>query len=253
MDNKRIQELQEKMQKEYWIVKSNEIIQKCRFELSLPEQKTIAYICSLIKPGSTELNYEFQIRDYCKLCGIDYNAGKNYQNVKATLKGLRDKSFWLKMPDNSEITISWIAKVSCNKKSGLIKIKIDEDMIPYLFNLKERFTQYQLYNILNMRSAFSIRLYELLKSFAFCGKYEVELEELKKILMVEDVKSYERFPDFRRKVIEIAIREINDLTDLLIKYETIKKGKKVTAIQFKIKSKDPIQWMLCRREKENKE
>ena len=55
-----------------------------------------------------------------------------------------------------------------------------------------------------------------------------------KMLMVEDVKSYTRFPDFRRKVLEIAEREINELTDITISYETITKGRKVVKIKFDI-------------------
>ena len=83
--------------KGYLVVKSNDLIQRNRFELSLPEQKTVAYICSMIQPMQTEesgfqLEYEFKIREYCKICGIDYDNGKNYQDVKATLKKLRDKS-----------------------------------------------------------------------------------------------------------------------------------------------------------------
>ena len=86
--------------KEYLVVKGNELIQKSRFELSLQEQKTIAYICSMIKPIDTldrinrvpfQLEYEFSIRDYCKVCGIDYNNGKNYTDIKNTLKQLRDQ------------------------------------------------------------------------------------------------------------------------------------------------------------------
>ena len=81
--------------REYYVVKGNELVQQSRFELSLPEQKTIAFICSMIKPIEAidrannvpyQLEYEFNIQDYCKVCGIDYNAGKNYADIKATLK-----------------------------------------------------------------------------------------------------------------------------------------------------------------------
>ena len=64
--------------RQYLTIKSNDLIQKNRFELSLPEQKTIAYICSMIKPIDLkdsiqgipyQLEYEFNIREYCKICG----------------------------------------------------------------------------------------------------------------------------------------------------------------------------------------
>ena len=231
-----------KKSKGYLVVKSNDLIQRNRFELSLPEQKTVAYICSMIQPMQTEesgfqLEYEFKIREYCKICGIDYDNGKNYQDVKATLKKLRDKSMWLTLPDGSETTVGWLAKATTNKKSGIAHIKLDEDMVPYLFDLKQKFTQYQLYNVLGMKSAFSVRIYELMKSYSFRHTITFELDELKKLLMVEDVKSYNRFPDFRRKVLEKAQLEINELTDINIEFEPIKTSRKVTSIKFIIEEK----------------
>ena len=71
------------------------------------------------------------------------------------------------MPDGSESLVGWLAKVNTYKKSGIVKIRIDEDLVPYLYELKERFTQYQLYNILAMKSAFSVRIYELMKSYEY--------------------------------------------------------------------------------------
>lgn len=239
--------------REYLVVKSNELVQKNRFELSLTEQKTVAFICSMIKPFEAidrakgvpfQLEYEFNIRDYCKVCGIDYDAGKNYADVKATLKHLRDRSMWLTLEDGSETLVGWLAKVTTNKKSGIAHIKLDEDLVPYLFDLGQRFTQYQLYNILAMKSAFSVRIYELMKSYAYQKSKTFDLDELKRLLMVDDVKSYDRFPDFRRYVLEKAQEEINELTDLNIYFEPITKGRKVVKVKFKIEQKDPIaRWL----------
>lgn len=235
--------------REYLVVKGNELIQKNRFELSLPEQKTIAFICSMIKPIDVmdsikkvpyQLEYEFNIRDYCKVCGIDYDNGKNYANMKAILKKLSDRSMWL-TTETGEVLCRWLSKIWISKKSGCVKVRIDEDLAPYLFDLKEKFTQYQLFNILAMKSAFSVRIYELLKSYAFQKSKTFDLDGLKRLLMVENVKSYHRFPDFRRKVLEKAQEEINSLTDITIYFETIKKGKKIDKIKFQIKQKDSIE------------
>ena len=224
----------------YYVVKANELIQKSRFSLSLPEQKTIAFICSMIKPiKETDetaflLEYDFDVQEYCKICNIDFNSGKNYADVKEILKKLRDKSMWLTLENGSETLVGWLSKTVVNKKSGIVHIKLDEDMIPYLFDLKKRFTKYQLYNVLSMKSAFSVRIYELMKSYANLKTITFDIDELKKMLMVEDVKSYNRFPDFRRKVLEKAIQEINALTDIRIGYEPITKGRKVVKLKFNI-------------------
>ena len=227
----------------YLVVKGNELIQKSRFSLSLPEQKTIAFICSKIKPGQTKpykLDYEFNINDYCKVCGITH-CGNNYTNVKTVLKHLRDRSMWITMQDGSETVVSWIDRVTINKGSGMVNIRIDERLAPYLFDLKQKFTNYELWNILAMKSSFSVRIYELLKSYEFKQMITFEIEELKKLLNVEDIKSYERFPDFRRKVIEPAEKEINELTDINIRYEQVTKGRKVIKVTFFIEKKEPAE------------
>lgn len=237
--------------REYLVVKGNELIQQNRFELSLQEQKTVAFICSMIKPVDKangvpfQLEYEFNIRDYCKVCGIDYDNGKNYADVKEVLKHLRDRSMWLTLENGSETLVGWLAKVTTNKRSGIAKIKLDEDLVPYLFDLGQKFTQYQLYNILAMKSAFSVRLYELLKSYAYQKSKTFDIDELKRLLMVENVKSYINFKDFRKYVLEKAQKEINELTDININFEPITKGRKVIKVKFRIDVKNPIERMLA--------
>lgn len=242
--------------RDYLVVKGNELIQQNRFELSLPEQKTVAFICSMIKPIDAldkakgvpyQLDYNFNIRDYCKVCGINYNSGKNYAEVKATLKKLSDRSMWVTFEENpdEEVLCRWLSKVKTNKKSGTAHVELDRDMVPYLFDLGQKFTQYQLFNILAMKSAFSVRIYELMKSYAFQKNKTFEVDELKRLLMVENVKSYKEFAPFRQKVLEKAQEEINELTDLNIYFEQITKGRKVIKIKFRIEQKNPIEKMLA--------
>ena len=227
--------------REYKVVKSNTIIQKARYDLNLQELKIMSYCFSMIKPNDTiEQEYVFSIQEYCKVCGIDFKSGWNYKEFKATLKGLRDKSFWITNPDGSETTVGWLGKVTINRGSGKIKIKFDEDMQQYIMGLFENFTQYELLSTLPMRSQYSIRIYELLKSYAWTKKHTFDIDELKKQLVAEH---YINFKDFRKKVIEIAVREINEYTDLNISYEPIKKGVKVIQITFYIKQKDI--WGIC--------
>lgn len=251
MTNEDIMEVS--IKREYLVVKGNELIQQNRFELSLPEQKTVAFICSMIKPVSIldkangvpfQLEYEFNIRDYCKVCGIDYDNGKNYADIKATLKRLSDRSMWLD-DGNGEVLVRWLAKVRTNKRSGKALIELDRDLVPFLFDLGQRFTQYQLYNILAMRSAFSVRIYELAKSYAFQKSKTFDILELKHLLMLDDIKSYNRFPDFRRKVLEKAQEEINALTDINVYFEPITKGRKVVKLKLRIEQKNLIECWIA--------
>lgn len=257
--------------REYIVSKSNQIVQKSRYDFTLAEQRMIAYICSKIKPIEVldrakgtpfQLEYEFNILDYCRICGIQDN-GRQYEDVKATLKTLADKSMWLKQEDGSEVLVRWLAKARTNKRSGKATIKIDEDLAPYLFDLQSKFLSYGLKNILNMKSQYSIRLYELLKSYydMKVGQtdhrewqekvYEpkkiswiIELEELKKLLMVDAIKSYQNYKNMRIKVLEPAQKEINELTDINVYYEPITKGKKVVKLKIDMVAKLPTEKLL---------
>ena len=221
--------------RDYKVVKSNELIQKSRFQLSLQEQKIILYLISKIRPEDMELKeHTFEIIEFCKVCGIDSSNGANYRYIKQTLKELRDKSIWLSLENGTETTLAWIEKVTMSRQSGAVKIKIDSDMKPYLLQLQEKFTQYELFYTLAMRSQYSIRLYELLKSYEYQQRKEFDIEDLKRLLSAEN---YNRYPDFKRFVLERAIKEINELSDISVTYEVRKQGKKYSRIEFIMKLK----------------
>lgn len=258
--------------REYIVSKSNQIVQKSRYDFSVTEQRTIAYICSMIKPIEAldrangvpfQLEYQFNILDYCRICGIQ-KTGKFYEEVKSILKGLRDKSMWLTLSNGSETVVGWLDRVTTNKRSGLATIKIDDRLAPYLFDLQSKFLSYGLKNILNMKSQYSIRLYEMFKSYydmkigqtdhrdkiekAYNPKsisWTLEIDEFKKILMVESIKSYSNIAEFKRRVLEPAQKEINELTDINIYYEYITKGKKTVKIKVNISAKKNMEkWIV---------
>lgn len=241
--------------REYLVVKSNDLVLQTRYQFSMIEQKTIAYICSMIRPCENTqngyiLDYEFDILQYAHICGIA-STGKLYNDVKKALKGLRDKSMWLTLPDGSEITVGWISKVKINDKSGLVNIRLDEDIAPYLFELQNRYLSYGLKNILCMKSQFSIRLYEMFRAYlglkSACWDkrarmtrindpvhYEwiIDIDELKRKLMVDNVKSYSDNGLFRTKVLEPAQKEINKFSDISFQFEMLKRGRSFYAVKF---------------------
>ena len=223
----------------YKVIKSNDIIQKARFQLSVQEQKIILYLISKIKPRDKDFkNNVFDIKDFCKICGIDTHNGKNYINLKETIKKLADKSIWVKSDDgNRETLYRWLNYAVIDKKSGEIQIQFHELMKPFLLELKSSFTQYELLYILAMQSQYGIRLYETLKSYEFRKEILFNLEDLKEMLMA---KKYDVYNSFKRRVLEIAIREINDFSDINVQYEPIKDGKKIVGLKFLISAKEDL-------------
>lgn len=245
----------------YLVVKSNDLVLQTRYNYTVYEQRTLAYVCSLIKPLAAPLNgyvldYEFDILEYARICGIEKN-GNLYHRVKKVLKKLSDNSMWLKLPNGSETLVRWISKVTLNDTNNSIHIKLDEDLAPYLFALQARYLSYGLKNILCMKSQFSIRLYEIFRAYLGLQSaasdsrprmkrindpipYEwiIDINELKQRLMVDTIHSYSDNGVFKQKVLTPAYKEINELSDISFEFEMLKKGRSCYAVKFTITYKD---------------
>ena len=224
------------------VIKANELIQRSRFSLSLQQQKIMLYLISQISPYDEEFKlYTFSITEFCKVCGIDEKNGKNYRALKRAVKEIRDKSIWVKLPDGRETTLAWIEKINIDPGSGTIAVRLDNDMKPFLLQLKSNFTSYELIWTLHFKSKYTIRLYELIKSIHF---HELEnytktysLDELKGLLNAEKYRTYQ---DFKKRVLVPSIEEINTYSDKIVKYEVMKKGRAVDRIKFFIESRESI-------------
>ena len=134
------------------------------------------------------------------------------------------------------IPIRLINKPIITEDSKELEFYLDKDLLPYITNLKKNFTRYQVENILKLRSGYSIRVYELLKQYEKIGVRKVSVADLRGFLGIAD-EEYTRFTNFETRVLKRATREINDLTDIKIGYEKIKKGRKIDSILFTIESK----------------
>lgn len=222
--------------REQVVVKRNDLIQKTRHEYTLQEQRAMQYVISLVKPGDTSFcEYVIRISDFLDICGIYDKGGKAHQELKDTLKKMADKSYWYMLPDGKETLIRWFTHVTINHQEGTFALKLHEDLVPYLVQLKNNYTQYELKYILAMRSRYSMRLYEILKSNVYKGTpITFELGNLKKIIDAETHKTYN---NFQRKVLDYAKAEICELTDITFEYEQVKTGRKVTALTFHIAQK----------------
>ena len=222
--------------REYEVVKHNDLIQKSRFQLTLAEQKILQYVISMIKPSDTALHtYKINISEFCKVCGIHHGSGKNYKDLKDNIQKLASKNAWIEMPDGSEMLLQWVGSCRIYDRSGILTIRLHEDVMPYLIQLKKNYTQYTLKYVLTMQSKYSVRLYEILRSYMNIKKPIVfELEKLKWKI---DAKNYKLYANFKNKVLSIAMREINEFTDIKVSYEPIKEGRKVSAIKFVVEQK----------------
>ena len=224
------------------VVKHNDLLRKSRYTLSANEQKIIIYLISKINTDDKELKeIEINILDFCKVIGIEIN-GDAYNRVKETIKSLADKSWWLTFTEKKETLFRWINEAEIEKGNGTIKLQLSNHLNPYLLELKKNFTKYELINILSLRSKYSIRLYELLKSYLWQGGWQVSVKEIRELLETEG--KYKEFKDFRKRVLNPAIEEINCYTDLQIEISTLKRGKSISHLHFKIDEKTGYQMTI---------
>jgi plasmid replication initiation protein len=222
------------------VVKANDLIQKSQFDLSLLQQKVVLFLISQLKTWDEDFKlYEFSIADFCKACCIDYKSGKNYSMLKSAIKEIADKSIWVTLENGKHTLVRWIEKPYINEQSGTIQIRLDNDMKPYLLQLQDNFTQYELVWALQFKRKYSVRLYELAKSIHYneLASYErvYELEELRKLMGAE---KYNTWQTFKIRALEPAIEEINSCSDKIIEYQTITYGKVVGRVRLIIKSKE---------------
>lgn len=222
--------------------KANEIIIKSRFSLSTQQQKILLFLISKIKPTDNNLDYYyFDIKEFCDICGIA-KKGNNYNDIKQQISDIADKSIWLELDNDTETLVRWIEKANIKKNDGIIKIKLDEDLKPFLLHLQKNYTQYELIYTLGLKSKYSIRLYEFLKSIHYnkTKPYTtiLTIEELKEKL---DATTYIIFRDFNTRVLQITYKEINEKTDLIYNYELIKSGRLTTSIKITVQSKNAIE------------
>jgi len=220
------------MDKDYLVTKSNYFIMNSSYDLSLEEQKLILTLASMVQPDDEEFKpYIFKISDFIKLLGVENQA--KYTEIPKITKELMKKVFEIK-EENKIIQIAWLSSVIYEKGTGYVELEFSPKLKPYMLKLKELFTQYKLANILNMKSKYSPRVYEILKcnEFKKQGFFEIEIVNLRRLLKAEDI--YPRYNDFKRKVIEKSKKELNKLSDISFEFEEIKTGRKVTSVRFYI-------------------
>lgn len=225
--------------REQVVVKDNEFIQKAKYNLTVNQQKLIAYVISLIKPTDQDLMmYELSVADFCELIGIEKKYF--YREFEDILIDLDKKSFLVETKEKV-FNFRWFSEFEYLKGKAKVRLQLNSNIKQYLVQLSEKYTQYELYNILALKGKYSIRFYELFKSWSYRDTSytkEIALEELKSMLLCENYKQYKAF---RRRVLEPSIDEINEFTDLDIELcEPIYKGRKVIGIKFRVKHKETL-------------
>ena len=131
----------------------------------------------------------------------------------------------------------WVDKIGYEAQSGIVFLRFTQDIVPLITRLEENFTKYELEQVSRLTSSYAIRLYELLIQWRSAGKTPVfDLSIFRQQLGVEP-HQYKTMSNFKTYVLDFALNQINELTDIIAKYEQHKKGRTISGFSFTFRQK----------------
>ncbi|ECV5707790.1 RepB family plasmid replication initiator protein [Pseudomonas syringae pv. pisi] len=232
------------MKKHELVVKSNRLIE-ASYRLSLNEQRIILYaICrcreeqkGLFPDSPVVITAEAFAKQFPSI-----DKGHVYHQLKEAMDALYDRSVTLYETDEDTgkeqvSKTRWISKASYVDGAGRIKVVFTHDVIKYITRLEEEFTSYQLEKVGQMTSAYAVRIYELLAQHREIGNRTLNLKWLRETLQIA-ADEYKLTADFIKRVLDVAVDQVNKHSDLTVSYKPVKTGRAITDFAFKIKDKE---------------
>lgn len=227
------------------VKKHNDLIQKARYSLSEVEIKIVSNLISMIRTDDTEFQqYHIDINQLQKLTNTNIKDNSYYIDIA---KSLMSKPFAI---ENK--VFNWVTYAEHEENSSILKFEIHRNLKPYLLELQKNFTQYNITNIMMLKSGYVIRLYEFIiaeytqymnynknaKSYTF----DLEIDEIKELFEIPDSQKY---ADIKRHIIDKAQKQFKERTNIKFDYEEYKIGRAVKRLKITVKennkgSNDPL-------------
>lgn len=163
-----------------------------------------------------------------------------YEAILKAEKTLFDRRFSFLDTDNRMVKSRWVQRVKYLDDEASIEVILTFDVVNEATRIdgyEQFFTQYLLEQTATLKSAYSVRLYELLVQWKTARKTPVfDIEVFREQLGVNST-DYERVYDFKKNVLDVAVKEINEKTDIQTSYDQVKRGRKIIGFKFVIKEK----------------
>lgn len=221
------------------VAKANDLI-RARHSLSTMEQRVFVMMVAKLSRESEFPVQEVPISEIADTSDID---GSNvYRKAQDICDNLVDQT--VDIHDRSDegnrryTTYSCFSMCQYEEGKGVIRAKFNEDMRPFLLELKRRFTLYLVTVFLRLRSKYSTQIYELLKMRQGISNLRMSVEEFRRTLGLED--KYKEFAQMKRRVIEQARGELKERADIYFTYRVIRDGRRAEAIQFYIHENESV-------------
>jgi plasmid replication initiation protein len=186
---------------------------------------------------ASHVKYEISLKE------IEEKTGRiwQYNQLRDATLNLIGKVFEIEESDGL-LQVAMLSSAKYVRGKGTIQLSVAEDMKPYLVQLKNNFTSFELYCVLNMSSKYAKWLYVQFSRWKDKGYLTIKVEQLRKQLNLND--QYKQWGQFKENVLEPAIRQINKASDIRISYEIEKKGKTIHRLNFHIKYVPQYQIMI---------
>ncbi len=223
--------------KETKVVLQHNVITSGRYDYASSMLDILFMVLSSLEVG--KLEYIIHSSDIETITGRKWNL----RQLRESTESIGSRMFEVEWTDENgrkRIRQMWLFEyVEYVEGSSSFKVKINETARPYFFELKNNFTAMQLKSVLNCSSKYAKRLYGIACQWRSVGSKRFEIVELKKMLGLIDKKGNEQYTEitaFRKEVLEIAKKQINEHTDIEIDFELKKRGRSFHWVTLHINS-----------------
>jgi plasmid replication initiation protein len=234
----------------HYVQQQNRLVE-ARYSLSARELKLVLYVCAMIDPSAKNFGKcKIRVQDFAEMAGLECH--NLYEQLRETARAIRSKELILENPLTTDgekpvrSYLSWFSNVDEHPYGdGYIRVTLNPDLKPYLLQLRRDFTAFRLGYAVRLQSRYAIRLYQLLKRWAFRGQTEISVDDLRVWLgtrqIDKDGKVIEEtlapYKNLKQRAIQPAVDEINEDSDLSVSLsETRVRGMRtIAAICFRIR------------------
>ncbi|MCL2411611.1 MAG: replication initiation protein [Treponema sp.] len=233
-----------KIKKQYKVEKYNTLNEMRSNNMTLQELRFFSIYLSLINARNPETRLvRFDLLEFQRIMELSRVQAKD---IKDTIDSLLCKIVHVPTQRGGFSAFQLFKRCKVDQDDdGIWFVEIDahDDALPLMFEFKNKYFTYQLWNALRLKSANQVRMYELLKQYEKIGERKLPLEDLRLMLGIEP-HEYPKWDRFRHRVLEACQEALAEYTDIKFTYEPIRKGigkgtgRKITHVKFIIEKNE---------------
>lgn len=224
------------------VVKDNVLINAATV-LSLTEQRLILLAIIDTRASGAGITASEPLAVHANRYATEFGVTRQaaYSALREAASGLFERRFSYQEERKkgvADVVSRWVSQIAYIEEEATVELVFSPAIVPLITNLEKHFTSYQLELVRELTSFYAIRLYELLIAWRGVGKASFGLEALRGSLGIEPT-AYQRIGNFKSRVLDIALKQINEKTDLTVQCHQQKSRGKVAGFSFTFQLKSP--------------